>query len=129
MSDQKPPKKKVVVTTKKPKKTASASSSTGKNTKAKVKPKAKVSSRAKRGTQNAKSAYRSEMIISRQQLIIMLAGALFIFIGLALMSGGGMDDPTQWDEGRIYSSRRLTLAPMMILLGMGVEIFAIFKAK
>ena len=124
MSEKKPPKKKVVVTTKqqsKKKKTV-ATSNTSKSTKTK----AKASGRRK-DTRSSKSAARSEMIFSKQQLILMFAGFAFILIGLALMSGGAMEDPNQWDESVIYSSRRLTLAPLMILIGMGIEIYAIFK--
>ncbi|HKK75642.1 MAG TPA: DUF3098 domain-containing protein [Saprospiraceae bacterium] len=125
MSDQKPPKKKkVVVTTKKQVKTSDKAKSsaqkgrkTGKST----------TSRRQRELKNAKNAYRSEMIISNQQLYIMLAGLGIILLGLILMSGGAMPDPTVWDEDIIYSPRRLTLAPILILAGMGVEIYAIFK--
>lgn len=69
------------------------------------------------------------MIISNQQLYLMLAGLGIILLGLLLMSGGSMPDPTVWDEHIIYSPRRLTLAPILILAGMGLEIYAIFKGK
>jgi hypothetical protein len=54
-------------------------------------------------------------------------GLGLIIIGLFLMSGGAMTDPNVWDEGEIYSFRRITLAPMVILAGLVVEIYAIFK--
>ena len=63
------------------------------------------------------------------QMAIMLAGIVLIVLGLFFMSGGAIEDPNVWDENVIYSSRRLTLAPFLILLGMGMEIFAIFKSK
>lgn len=128
MSDQKPPKKKkVVVTTKKPtekrsknaKSTATSAKQTGRST----------VSRKQRERKSTQNAYRSEMIISKQQLYLMLAGLGIILLGLILMSGGSMPDPTVWDEAIIYSPRRLTLAPILILAGMGLEIYAIFKGK
>jgi hypothetical protein len=69
------------------------------------------------------------MIISNQQLYLMLGGLGIILLGLILMSGGSMPDATVWDEDIIYSPRRLTLAPILILAGMGLEIYAIFKGK
>ena len=135
MSNQQPPKKKVVVTKKKkvetkdpvPKTTVSKKKV---STKAKPKSKAPVRSKAKSKSKKAaaaNNAYRSELIIGRTQLILMGVGLAIVFIGLALMTGGSMDDPNVWDEDVIYSPRRLTLAPMLILLGMGIEIYALFK--
>lgn len=83
--------------------------------------------RQQRERKNAQNAYRSTMIISSQQLYLMLAGLGVILLGLLLMSGGQMPDSSVWDESIIYSPRRLTLAPILILAGMGLEIYAIFK--
>ena len=124
MSNQKPPKKKVVVTTRQPKSKPSDTGSTSQS-KAKV----KSSSRIKRDSKTQKSSYRSELIISKEQMLWMVGGMAIIILGLILMSGGAMQDPNVWDESIIYSPRRLTLAPILILLGMGVEIYAIFKKK
>ncbi len=44
-----------------------------------------------------------------------------------LMLGGGMKDPMIWDESVIYSPVRITLAPIIILAGLGMQIYAIFK--
>lgn len=127
MSDQKPPKKKkVVVTTKKKVKSSTqtrTAATKGRRTSKGTAP------RKQRERKTAKNAYRSEMIISNQQMYIMLAGLGIILLGLLLMSGGAMPDPTVWDEDIIYSPRRLTLAPILILLGMGLEIYAIFKGS
>jgi len=38
-----------------------------------------------------------------------------------------MPDPDTWDEDRIYSFRRITLAPLVIVIGLVVEVYAIFK--
>lgn len=124
MSKQKPPKKKVVVTTKQQK---SKPSNTGNTTKSKAK--VKTSSRTKRDSKAQKNSYRSELIISKEQILWMTGGMVIILLGLILMGGGAMPDPNVWDENIIYSPRRLTLAPILILLGMGVEVYAIFKKK
>ena len=57
----------------------------------------------------------------------MLIGLGVIFLGFILMSGGAMEDPTVWDEKVIYSFRRITLAPILVLVGLGINIYAIFK--
>jgi hypothetical protein len=124
MSKQNPPKKKVVVTTKQKSKSTEASKSTG-GSKAKV----RSTSKTKRENKTQKSSYRSELIISKEQIYWMLGGLALIILGLILMGGGAMPDPSIWDESIIYSPRRITLAPILILLGMGVEIYAIFKKK
>ena len=54
-------------------------------------------------------------------------GVLLIALGLILMSGGAMPSPDVWDESIIYSTRRTILAPIVMLAGLGLEIYAIFK--
>ncbi|MBP8726327.1 MAG: DUF3098 domain-containing protein [Saprospiraceae bacterium] len=65
----------------------------------------------------------------RTQYLWMLAGVACIVLGLILMLGGGMPDAETWDESLIYSHRRLTLAPLMIVIGLGLQVFAIFKVR
>ena len=67
------------------------------------------------------------LIFNRQNYIYMAIGAGLIVLGLLLMMGGGMSDPNVWDENVIYSFRRTVLAPVVILAGLGMEIYAIFK--
>jgi len=40
-----------------------------------------------------------------------------------------MPSPEVWDESLIYSGRRITLAPMVILAGLIVNVYAIFVKK
>ena len=53
-------------------------------------------------------------------------GIAFILIGFILMIGGGSNDPDVFNEA-IFSFRRITLAPVLVLIGFGVEIYAIMK--
>ena len=57
----------------------------------------------------------------------MIAGVVIILIGFVLMSGGKSPDPNKFNYDEIYSFRRITLAPILILLGFAVEIYAIMK--
>jgi hypothetical protein len=57
----------------------------------------------------------------------MIGGIVLILIGFMLMSGGKSPDPHQFNYSEIYSFRRITLAPIVILLGFGLEVYAIMK--
>jgi hypothetical protein len=57
----------------------------------------------------------------------MLIGIGLIALGLILMLGGSMPSPDVWDDSIIYSFRRITLAPALIVAGLLVEVYAIFK--
>lgn len=50
-----------------------------------------------------------------------------MILGMLLMAGGAMPSPDVWDESLIYAFRRITLAPIVILGGLGVITYAIFK--
>lgn len=62
----------------------------------------------------------------RENYILMLIGIGLIFLGFALMVGGGSDDPAVWDPS-IFSTRRITVAPILVIAGFIVEVFAIIK--
>lgn len=64
-------------------------------------------------------------LFDRQNYIWMGVGLLCILIGFALMSGGKSPDPHQFNYDEVYSFRRITLAPIVIMLGFGIEAYAI----
>lgn len=55
----------------------------------------------------------------------MLVGIAFIGLGFILMAGGGSDDPEVFNEA-IYNFRRIRLAPTLVIIGLAIEIYAIF---
>jgi hypothetical protein len=57
----------------------------------------------------------------------MLIGAALIVLGMFLMSGGKSADPNVFNESEVYSFRRITLAPILVIAGFIIEIYAIFK--
>ena len=69
---------------------------------------------------------KERMPLGRKNYAIMLIGIALIVIGFALMSGGGEHTATEFDES-IFSFRRITLAPIVVIAGFVVEIFAIMK--
>lgn len=66
------------------------------------------------------------LLFDKTNYILMLVGFVIIMIGFILMSGG-RQDPNVFDPNEIYSFRRITLAPIVVILGFIVEIFAILK--
>lgn len=73
------------------------------------------------------AAVPRELIFTKTNFVWMGIGVGLILIGLLLMSGGKMPNANEWDPNLIYSFRRTVLAPIVILAGLGVEIYAIFK--
>ncbi len=73
------------------------------------------------------SLTQEPVIFGKQNYTLMLAGIGLIIIGMFLMMGGHMPSPDVWDESLIYSFRRTVLAPFVILVGLGIQFFAIFK--
>lgn len=57
----------------------------------------------------------------------MLIGAAILVLGFLLMAGGGNPDPNVFNASEVYSARRITVAPIVILIGIVVEIYAIFR--
>ena len=57
----------------------------------------------------------------------MMIGALIVAVGMFIMSGGKNPDPNQFDTKLVYSTTRITIAPILILAGLMIEIYAIFK--
>ncbi|MBI9039355.1 MAG: DUF3098 domain-containing protein [Bacteroidales bacterium] len=68
----------------------------------------------------------TEFAFTRKNYKLLLIGLAFILVGFILMVGGGSDDPNVFNEN-IFSFRRITLAPILIIAGYVIEIFAIMK--
>jgi hypothetical protein len=57
----------------------------------------------------------------------MIIGGVIIILGMILMSGGKNQDPNTFDPKVVYSTTRITIAPILIVAGLLVEIYAIFR--
>lgn len=57
----------------------------------------------------------------------MIIGAVIVGLGMILMSGGKNQDPNTFDYSVVYSTRRITIAPILIVAGLLIEVYAIFK--
>jgi hypothetical protein len=70
---------------------------------------------------------KSLAFFGKSNYVWMLVGALLILAGMFLMTGGKNPDPDMFNVNEVYSFRRITLAPIVIIAGFIVEIYAIFK--
>jgi hypothetical protein len=66
-------------------------------------------------------------MFNKENYTWMLLGLVVMAIGMVLMAGGKNTDPNVFDTSKVYSPTRITIAPLLILAGLVIEIFAIFK--
>lgn len=90
-----------------------------------AKEKVPVSSKSTSSKQTAPST--DDFAFGRQNYVLMLIGLVFIIAGYMLMAGGKSNDPNIFNESEIFSFRRITLAPIVVLIGYAIEVYAIVK--
>jgi FtsH-binding integral membrane protein len=66
-------------------------------------------------------------LFTKDNYIWMAAGLLVMALGFILMSGGKSPDPKAFSDSDVYSTTRITIAPILIIAGLVIEIFAIMK--
>lgn len=66
-------------------------------------------------------------LFGKKNFLLMLLGGVIIAAGMLVMAGGKSADPTVFNDKEVYSTLRITVAPILILLGLVVEVYAIFK--
>ena len=76
------------------------------------------------GEKKRKQEAKPQFVFGKKNYRLMLIGFGVIALGFILMAGGGSDDPEVFNP-EIYSWRRIRLAPFLVLLGFGIEVYAI----
>ena len=71
---------------------------------------------------------KPDFIFKKANYKLMFIGLAVIAIGFLLMSGGGSDDPNVFNPD-IYNFQRIRLAPTLVLIGFGIQIYAILFNK
>ena len=66
-------------------------------------------------------------LFDKENYALMIGGVALIFLGFFLMSGGKSANPHEFHFDEIYSVRRITVAPIVLLMGFALEVFAIMK--
>ena len=68
----------------------------------------------------------NEMVFGKTNYMFLIGGAVTLLIGFILMSGGGSSDPNVFNP-EIFSAQRISVAPIVILVGFAIVMFFIFK--
>lgn len=68
-------------------------------------------------------------LFTKKNYTWMIIGLLVMALGMLLMVGGKSPDPAVFNEKEVYSTTRITIAPLLILAGIVIEIFAIFRKQ
>ena len=74
-----------------------------------------------------KTTEKETFALAKENYILLVIGFVIIVLGFILMIGGKSDDPAIFNEKEIFSFRRITLAPIIVLAGFIFEIWAIMK--
>lgn len=75
---------------------------------------------------NTSNNTSSGVLFDKGNYMWMIVGAAVIALGMLLMTGG-KNPPNEFDTSVVYSTTRITVAPLLILAGFVIEIYAIFK--
>ncbi|MBT8324141.1 MAG: DUF3098 domain-containing protein [Winogradskyella sp.] len=76
------------------------------------------------GEKKRKQQSQEEFMFGKKNYKWLFIGLGFIALGFILMAGGGSDDPNVFDNS-IFSWRRIRLAPTLVLIGFGIQVYAI----
>ncbi len=70
---------------------------------------------------------KPDFVFGKKNYQFMLIGIGCIVLGFLLMIGGGSDDPNVFNP-EIYNFRRIRVAPTLVLIGFGIEVYAILRS-
>jgi Protein of unknown function (DUF3098) len=73
------------------------------------------------------SATPNQQLFDKGNYMWMLIGLAVLALGFFLMAGGKSSDPKVFNKDEVYSATRITVAPLLIIAGFIIEIFAIMK--
>jgi len=71
---------------------------------------------------------KQTFVFEKKNYLLMGVGIMFMIIGYMLMQGGGSEDPNVFNED-IFNARRITWAPLMLIIGLIVEVYAIMASN
>ncbi len=67
------------------------------------------------------------MILNKENYKIIIIGCIVLVLGFVLMSGGGSDNPNEFNAEELFSFRRITFSPLLIIIGYMIVLFGILK--
>ncbi len=75
----------------------------------------------------AKEIKKTGFAFGKENYRILIIGVVIVVFGYMLMVGGGTDDPNEFNADEIFSFRRITLSPIVILIGFVTVLLGIMK--
>ena len=66
-------------------------------------------------------------LFGKENYMMMLGGLIILALGFFLMAGGKSTDPKVFNDDDVYSTTRITIAPLLIIAGFVIEVFAIMR--
>jgi len=75
----------------------------------------------------AKNLHTDDMPFTGTNYKLLLIGLAIVTVGYILMSGGGNGDPNAFDAAEVFSGRRITVAPIVVIIGYLFVAYAILK--
>ena len=76
------------------------------------------------GEKKRKEAIKQNFVFEKRNYIWMFIGLAFIALGFVLMSGGGSNDTNVFSDA-IFNTKRIRIAPTLVLIGFGIQVYAI----
>lgn len=73
------------------------------------------------------TSHKPVFLFDRSNYILIIAGVVLNLIGFLLMIGGGAKELNDFNANELFSQTRITVAPILILLGYAVILYAIMK--
>ncbi len=80
----------------------------------------------KKQTKQEPQAPKFDFAFGKQNYILLIVGIVVLALGYILLVGGGSDDPAVFSY-KIFDTQRMVIAPILMLAGFTIEIFAIMK--
>lgn len=71
---------------------------------------------------------KQSFVFKKKNYLLMGLGIVFMIIGYLLMQGGGSEDPNVFND-EIFNARRITWAPLMLIIGLVIEVYAIMASN
>ena len=76
-----------------------------------------------------KKSTNKKLLFTKKNYLISSIGLILILVGFIIMSGGESNDPNIFNK-EIYNFRRIRIAPLLVLVGLGMQVYAIlFSSK
>ncbi len=74
-----------------------------------------------------KENQKNELAFGKENYQLFILAVVIVVLGYFLMVGGGADDPNVFNKEELFSFRRITFAPIIVLIGLGTGVYAIMK--